>query len=110
VSQDVCAYNHKFASEHSEPAFAPRAALSGGDARALATEPIAAAGDAPAVERMVLDGAAAPAIAAHAERCAAELVTLTSHGRGGLSAGPGSGASRTISSAASACASWSSGR
>jgi epoxyqueuosine reductase len=34
----VCPFNRAFAQELSEPAFAPRAALSGRDARALATE------------------------------------------------------------------------
>jgi epoxyqueuosine reductase len=38
ICQDVCPFNRKFAQELSEPAFAPRAALSGRDARALATE------------------------------------------------------------------------
>ena len=38
MSQDVCPYNHKFARELTEPAFAPRAALAGRDARALARE------------------------------------------------------------------------
>jgi len=36
ICQDVCPYNHKFARELSEPAFAPRPVLSGKDASALA--------------------------------------------------------------------------
>jgi len=35
-SQDVCPWNRPFASEHREPAFAPREALAGRDARTLA--------------------------------------------------------------------------
>jgi epoxyqueuosine reductase len=38
VCQEVCPYNHKFAKELSEPAFAARPALSGKDARSLAVE------------------------------------------------------------------------
>ncbi|HET7552340.1 MAG TPA: tRNA epoxyqueuosine(34) reductase QueG [Gemmatimonadaceae bacterium] len=41
VCQEVCPYNHKFARELSEPAFAPRSALSGKDARSLAVELLA---------------------------------------------------------------------
>ena len=38
VCQDVCPYNRKFAHELAEPAFSPRAALVGRDARTLARE------------------------------------------------------------------------
>jgi epoxyqueuosine reductase len=41
VCQDVCPYNHKFATELAEPAFAARPALSGKDARSLALELLA---------------------------------------------------------------------
>ena len=36
--QSVCPYNHEFARELAEPAFAPREALAGKDARTLARE------------------------------------------------------------------------
>jgi len=38
TSQDVCPWNQRFARELREPAFQPRAALAGKDARALARE------------------------------------------------------------------------
>src|SRR4051812_45115803 len=41
ICQDVCPYNHKFARELSEPAFAPRAALAGRDSRSVALELLA---------------------------------------------------------------------
>jgi epoxyqueuosine reductase len=41
ICQEVCPYNHKFARELSEPALAPRSALSGKDARSLAVELLA---------------------------------------------------------------------
>jgi epoxyqueuosine reductase len=41
VCQDVCPFNRKFAKELSEPAFAPRFALAGRDARSLALELLA---------------------------------------------------------------------
>ena len=41
ICQDVCPYNHKFARELSEPAFASRSALAGRDSRSLALELLA---------------------------------------------------------------------
>ena len=41
ICQDVCPYNHKFARELSEPAFAARSAISGKDASTLARELLA---------------------------------------------------------------------
>jgi epoxyqueuosine reductase len=38
ISQEVCPYNVKFAQELEEPAFAPREAIAGKDARALACD------------------------------------------------------------------------
>jgi epoxyqueuosine reductase len=38
ICQDVCPWNHRFASELTEPAFAPRDVLAGKDAEALARE------------------------------------------------------------------------
>lgn len=41
ICQDVCPWNHKFSTEAREPAFAPRAAIAGKDARTLAREILA---------------------------------------------------------------------
>jgi epoxyqueuosine reductase len=41
ICQEVCPFNRKFAKELSEPAFAPRSALAGKDARSLALELLA---------------------------------------------------------------------
>ena len=41
ICQEVCPYNHKFATELTEPAYAARSALSGKDARSLAVELLA---------------------------------------------------------------------
>jgi epoxyqueuosine reductase len=41
VCQEVCPWNESFARELSEPAFRPRAAIAGKDARALASEVLA---------------------------------------------------------------------
>jgi epoxyqueuosine reductase len=41
ICQDVCPWNHKFSTEAREPAFAPREAIAGKDARTLAREILA---------------------------------------------------------------------